>query len=295
MARFWEHDKRRDRYDPSWLRYRDLILDHLVNELGINRIRIEIRSGAENPVDYWTSFRQNKIGYKEAKRHRYEKINDNDDPNVVNMAGFQFSELDNQVENVLLPLKQRIQANGERLFVNLQYVDFGNPELYPYQGDISHARQPEEFGELVFATFDHLKRRYDLIPDTFEVILEPENTKDWRGREIGLGLVAAAKRLRQAGFAPEFIVPSTAAPKAAPAYIDAIMAVPGAGDLVTTFSYHRYGVTGSALQQIKQRARKFGKETAMLEHLTGDAKELHEDLTEVDVSAWQQWGIASTE
>ena len=53
-ARFWEQDKRLDRYDPSWLRYRDLILDHLVNELGINRIRIEIRSGAENPVDYWT-------------------------------------------------------------------------------------------------------------------------------------------------------------------------------------------------------------------------------------------------
>ena len=125
-ARFWEQDKRRDRYDPSWLRYRDLILDRLVNELGINRIRIEIRSGAENPVDYWTLFRQNKIGYKEAKRHRYEKINDNDDPNVVNMAGFQFSELDDQVENILLPLKQRIQDNGERLFVNLCYVDFGS-------------------------------------------------------------------------------------------------------------------------------------------------------------------------
>jgi hypothetical protein len=140
-----------------------------------------------------------------------------------------------------------------------------------------------------------LKRRYDLIPDAFEVILEPDGTKDWRGREIGFGLVAAAKRLKQAGFAPEFIAPSTAAATAAPGYIDAIMAVPGAGDLVTTFSYHRYGVIDSALQQIRQRARKFGKETAMLEHTTGDTQELHEDLTEVDVSAWQQWGIASTE
>jgi hypothetical protein len=294
-ARFWEHDKRRDRYDPSWLRYRDLILDQLVNELGINRIRIEIKSGTENSVDYWSSFRQNKMGYRAAKRHRYEKINDNDDPNITNMAGFQFSELDDQVENVLLPLKRRIENNGERLFVNLCYVDFGNPELYPYMGDVSHALQPEEFGELVFAAFDHLKRRYDLIPDTFEVILEPENTKDWRGREIGLGLVAAAKRLKQAGFAPEFIAPSTKDANAAPAYIDAMMAVPGAGALVTTFSYHRYGVSDRALEQIKERARKFGNETAMLEHTTGDAKELHEDLTKVDVSAWQQWGIASTE
>ena len=135
---------------------------------------------------------------------------------------------------------------------------------------------------MVFAAFDHLKRRYDLIPDAFEVILEPENTDHWRGREIGLGLVAAAKRLRQAGFAPLASSLATAT----------LMAVPGAGDLVTTFSYHRYDETDSALPQIKQRARKFGKETAMLEHLTGDAKELHADLTEADVSAWQQWGIA---
>jgi hypothetical protein len=125
--------------------------------------------------------------------------------------------------------------------------------------------------------------------------LEPDNSDQWRGREIGLGLVAAAKRLGQAGFAPDFITPSTAAATAAPSYIDAIMAVPGAGDLVTTFSYHRYDVSGSALAQIKQRARKFGKETAMLEHLTGDAEELYSDLTEADVSAWQQYGMAYTD
>jgi hypothetical protein len=288
-ARFWEQDKGRDRYDATWLHYRALILDHLVNELGINRIRIEIRSGAENPADYWTSFRQNKIGYKEAKRHRYEKINDNDDPNVMNIAGLQFSELDSQVENVLLPMKRLIERNGERLFVNLCYVDFRGGE----QGNFSHARQPEEFGELVVSAFDHLKRRYDLVPDSFEVILEPDNSLHWNGLEIGLGLVAAAKRLREAGFTPDFILPSTADPNAAPGYIDAIMAVPGAGDLVTTFSYHRYSRADTALPHIRQRARKFGKETAMLEHLTGGAEELHADLTEADACAWQQFGIAS--
>lgn len=47
----------------------------LVNGLGINRVRIEIRSGAANPVDYWTLFREEKIGYRD-----YQKINDNDDP-----------------------------------------------------------------------------------------------------------------------------------------------------------------------------------------------------------------------
>ena len=74
-----------------------------------------------------------------------------------------------------------------------------------------------------------------------------------------------------------------------------MMAVPGAGDLVTTFSYHRYDETDSALPQIRASRAQIWQRDAMPEHLTGDAKELYADLTEADVSAWQQWGIASTE
>ncbi|MGH8509367.1 MAG: hypothetical protein ACREVH_11720 [Gammaproteobacteria bacterium] len=290
-ARLWEQDKRRDRYDSSWLQYRDLIFERLVNELGINRIRIEIRSGAENPVDYWTSFRHNKIGYKEAKRHRYEKINDNDDPNVLNPDGFQFSEMDDQVENIVFPLKRLLEANGEKLFVNLCYVDFRGTDL---KGNIPHALQPEEYAELIHAAFVHLKQRYDMTPDAFEVILEPDNSDYWRGREIGLGMVATAKRLKEAGFSPKFIAPSTAAAIAAPEYLDEMLAVPHAADIVSTFSYHRYDslTAALALPQILERARKFGRETAMLEYLTGGAEELHADLTEANVSAWQQFGIA---
>lgn len=294
FARLWEQDKRQDRYDPSWLQYRDLIFERLVNELGINRIRIEIRSGAENPVDYWTAFRHNKIGYKEAKHHYYEKINDNDNPNVLNPDGFQFSEMDDQVENIVFPLKRLLEANGEKLFVNLCYVDFGSTDL---KGNIQHALQPEEYAELIHAAFVHLKQRYDLTPDAFEIILEPDNSDHWRGREIGLGMVAAAKRLKEAGFSPKFIAPSTAAAIAAPRYIDEMLAVPGTADIVSTFSYHRYDTltAAHALPQILARARKFGRETAMLEHLAGGAEELHADLTEANVSAWQQWGIAFKE
>jgi hypothetical protein len=290
---FWDQGKNLWIEDKQQaFRYRDLILDRLVNELGINRVRITVPSGAENPVDYWTLLQQSKMDFKQFKQHLYEKINDNDDPSVANMAGFQFSGLDNQVEDILLPLKQRIQDNGERLFVALCYVDSSKSRA---NGNLSHARQPEEFAEFVLAVFDHLKRRYGLIPDAFEMHkIEPDNPYDWGSRETGLGLVAAAKRLRQAGFTPEFIAPSTMDASAAPTNIDAIMAVPGAGDLVTAFSYYRFGVVSvSALQQIEERASRFGKETAMLEHLAGDAEELHEDLTEVNVSTWTQYAIAS--
>ena len=204
-ARLWETNKQEDRYDASWLEFRDQIFDRLVNELGINRVRLEIKSGAENPVDYWTKFVKGEIGYKEFRRHYYEKINDNNSPDRINPAGFQFSALDYQVENIVLPLKQRIEANGERLFVNLNYVDFGqNSE----KGTVSHALNPEEYAELIVAAFVHLKDKYSLVPDALEIVLEPDHTDEWRGKQIGEAVVAAVRRLRADGFSPEIIAPS---------------------------------------------------------------------------------------
>src|SRR2546423_14784937 len=52
-TRLWEQNKTEDRYDASWIPYRDQILDRMVNELGINRVRLAIPSGMENPIDYW--------------------------------------------------------------------------------------------------------------------------------------------------------------------------------------------------------------------------------------------------
>jgi hypothetical protein len=288
----WEQNKQEDRYDGSWLDYRDQLLPRLVNELGIDRVRIEIRSGAENPVDYWTAFENGKIGYEEAKSHRYEVINDNDDPNIRNQSGFQFAELDYRVDNVLRPMKRLVEANGEKLFVNLIYVDFS--KYTRWKGNLSHARQPDEYAELILATFEHLRGKYSIVPDALEIVLEPDNSDDWRGREIGAAMVAAAKRLNRAGFFPQIIAPSTARAHAASAYIDAMMQVPGVAGLITTFAYHRYDapVASASLTRIRERAKKFGVETAMLEHLAGDVAELHVDLTELNVVSWQQYGIA---
>ncbi len=312
-ARLWEYNKAEDRYDPSWLALSDQIFDRLVNELGINRVRLQIKSGAENPVDYWAKFESGAIGYKEYKRHYYEKINDDPDPNHVNPAGIQFSGVDYQVEKIVLPLKQRLEAKGEELFVNFNYVDFGQTEL---KGNLSHARQPAEYAELIHAAFVHLKSKYGLVPDALEIILEPDNSDDWRGRQIGEAIRAVSARLKADGFSPQIIAPSTAAAGKAPAYIDEMMAVPGVPSLVSTLSYHRYdrpkprtvtsiaeraralGVSNGLVDRlvpvpgIAERARSRRLSTAMLEHLEGDAAELHEDLTVGQVSAWQQYSIA---
>ena len=44
-ARFWEFDKANDRYDASWLTSRDAIVQKLIDDAGITRVRLEVRSG----------------------------------------------------------------------------------------------------------------------------------------------------------------------------------------------------------------------------------------------------------
>ena len=207
-ARLWELDKRRDRFDDSWLAQRDQVFDLLVTDAGIDRLRLEIRSGAENPVDYWQQFADGRMGYLAFKRQFYAKINDNEDPYRLDPAGLQFSELDWRVENIVLPVKARVEARGRRFRLNLAYVDF---KWTAEQGSLSHAQHPQEYAEIMTETISHLKTKYNLSPDDVEIIIEPDNTVDWRGAEIGNAIVALGPRLAAAGLQqPAVIAPSTA-------------------------------------------------------------------------------------
>jgi hypothetical protein len=146
----------------------------------------------------------------------------------------------------------------------------------------------------VFATLLHLRDRFGLVPDAWEVILEPEHNRHWIGEAIGRAVVATAARLRAAGLTPpEFIAPSTTSMANAPGYFDHLATVPGAAELVRELSYHRYrGVSRANLEAIAERARRYGVRTAMLEHIRADYHELHDDLEIGLASGWQQFVLA---
>jgi hypothetical protein len=289
MLRGWEVDKINDRYDPTWLEQAPGILDRMVNELGINRVRLEFRSGYENPVDYYTPFRAGSISYTEMKTHWYEKINDNADPNDADPSGFQFTEFDFLVDNEVLPLKQLVEANGEKLYINLCYVDFNSTNN---PGTLEHALDPDEYAELTQVFFDHLADKYGLTPDGLEIILEPELTNEWRGKQIGDAIVTTVDRLRAAGYDPDVSAPTTTSQLQALPYFDDILAVPGAVERMTTLSYHRYALGEPA--QIYAAAQQHGLMTAMLEHTEGEVGGFLEELVQGNVSAWQKFGIAVT-
>jgi hypothetical protein len=265
-------------------RFRGAVMDSAAS-LGITRLRLEVRPGAERPDDPFADFRARTYDYAGYRRFFYDAINDNDDPNVIDPAGFHFSELDFTVDQVVTPLRERLAKDGQRLYVNLNFVQFGRTQKF------QHRFVPEEYGEFILAAFLHLRDKYGWVPDAVEVILEPDNgSQTWTPKQTGEALVAAGKRLQQAGFTPEFIAPSTKAMSEGIRYMDEMLDVPGVREYVKMLSYHRYGgVSDDNLEKIGKWSRRHGIGTAMLEKIGSGYEDLHADLKSGGVSAWQQF------
>ncbi len=104
--------------DPAFPNFKDEVYDRLVNDLGINRIRLEVRSGVEHTTDNWSEYQAGNIDYQTWRATRYATVNDNGDANTIDPAGFHFSELDWHIENIVIPLRALAQARGEQLYIN---------------------------------------------------------------------------------------------------------------------------------------------------------------------------------
>ena len=274
--------------EPGFAGWRDRVADLAVNDLGLNRLRLQTRSGAENSRDYWAEFRAGLI--TSFRCERYLTVNDNANPLVIDPAGFKFSMLDSTVVKVVLPMRQRLEARGERLYINLNYVAFinqcGSTSFYFHD-------QPAEYAEFILANFLHLRDVYQIVPDAVEILLEPDNVSVWNGTLIGQAMVATAARLSAAGFHPEFIAPSTTSMANAVTWFDAMIQVPGVASLIDELSYHRYeGVSTANLAALAQRATARGIRTSMLEHIGSDVEDLYDDITIGRASAWQQFTLA---
>lgn len=272
---------------PAWNNYKDILLDQAVNDLGINRIRLEVPSGIENPTDHFALMLSGQTTFPTYLTRRYEIINDNASPTTINATGFKWTALDHSIDNIVMPLRQRLQARGETLWVNANYVDFGSSTF-------EHKNTPAEYAEFVLATYQHMQSRYGFVPDSWEVVLEPDTAgASWSATQTAQAIKAAGDRLAANGFTPNFVAPSTTSAANATSYIDQIAATPGAMPYVSEFSYHRYdGPADSVVQTIASRAVQYGKSTAMLEWIGADHDTLHQDLKLGRNSSWQQYTLA---
>jgi hypothetical protein len=287
----WEATAQAGQGHALFSQFRNALFEQAVNDLGITRLRVEVPSGIENTRDTEDELARGLIDQATYRCLRYATVNDDANPLTINPNGFKFTALDNVIEKIAIPMKQRLEARGERLFLNVTYVAFVTQ--IGSCGTYHHDSSPAEYAEFVLATYLHLRDKYGLVPDTWEVILEPDITPFWRGTQIGQAMVTTAALLAQNGFTARFIAPSTTNMQASLSFFDDMAQVPGALGLLAEYSYHRYsGVSEENLAAIGSRAQQHQVSTSMLEHIASGYEDLHADLKTARVSAWQQFTLA---
>lgn len=255
----------------------DSLLSMAVNDLGINRLRLQFPGNMVEGRDTVTMPEELRLG-----------TNDNDDPHVLNPAGFRWAIPDGQVERFVLPMKRKVEARGEPFILTATYVGFRETSQY-------QQRDTAEYTEFMLAVLNHLKTRFGLVPDLWEIRLEPDHGRNpITARQQGLLLAAAGPAARAAGYDKlRFSVPSTVVPNRTVEYLEGILAVPGTGESIGEIGYHRYsGPSREMLTGIRDAARKLGVPTGMLEYKKGTERELYEDLTLANVSVWSRFSLA---
>lgn len=266
----------------AWNAVREQVLDLAVDDVGLNRVKLPLRSGYEDSTDHFGQYMRGAITFDQWKYTWFRPVNDDADPRHANPRGFQWAFLDHVVETQVLPMQRRLRARGDSLWLNLVYVGGRNTP---------HGESPEEYAELVEQTFLHLRDRFRLVPASLDVINEPNMRNAWTAAQVGRALVAAKARLAAAGFSPQFIGPSTTTMQAAHRFLDSILLVPGAREGLTDVSYHRYGGNAAVLKGLAARADSLGYRTVMSEKMGADQATLFEDLTVGNVSSWQQFAM----
>src|SRR3989338_3105382 len=289
--------------DP--VKYKDQLFDLVVNDIGINQIQLGLFASAENSVDYWSQYYNSpkaQSDYDTWRANRHTTVNDDNNPNNINWSGFQFSRLDYEMDNIIVPLRQLLIAKGEQLHFNLRYVAYTQQSTGVPIGQKYDHDDPQEYAEFMLAVFLHLKNKYGFTPDALTIINEPDNsaTREWyqagaRGTLIGQAIVATGNKLNQNGFSPRILAPETIsiANASSADYFDKMINIPGVTQYLSEITYNRYVNSGNPdadLQALVNKAAQYGLDTGMHEYwASGNSyKTLHKDIKMGKNSSWQQ-------
>lgn len=269
---------------PGFIKNKEAVIDSVASVVGITHLMSTFFNDIENTVDYHQQWVDGKISKFEWRSSI--PINDNNDPFDLNMDGFQFSYLDLDMDSVIMPMKKKVEALGKRFFFHfLCMAECG-------AGGLCYEHNPEEYAEMVLAIFLHMKSKYGVVPDYWEMINEPGSyNKDWSPKDIADAMMATGKRLEANGFTPGFIAPSVLSLSAIPNFYNGMKNTPGIFKYWKYLSYHLYnGVSNSTRLAVADICRESGLKSCQLEY-PGTFHELHNDLILANNSMWATYAL----
>ncbi len=239
------------------------IVDGLVNDLGITRLRFEVGP-------------------------QVEMTNDNADPSDLNLSAYRFKWQDIMWYETVLPAKQLIEANGDSLVVYVSY-DLRS------SATPSWLLQPAEYAEMAVAVLTHMRDTYGFVPQYWTTLNEPGNGRPGSPSVVAELIAATGARLQAEGFRTRMSGPEVVTPNQLTEYLNAIDGHATARDYLGQVTYHLYWDPTNVARRNEARdwAAQRGITTAQTEWMEGWGAGLasvsHLDLTEANVSAWEQY------
>lgn len=244
-------------FPTQWAVYKDNLYDQVINDLGINRLRIEV--------------------YRKASPAGPQTGN-----------GFDLTVLDDRMTKMVLPLRALSATRGETIWLNFCVVGKGY-SLDP----TGYANAVLELYRHMQSTYGFLPDSWEvaLEPDNFQwgLLTNVENAM------IAAGDILQANGYTLPPFVtPSNSTVNGAIFFFDSMWDDPNLAKRAkVRQYLKEISYHRYqGATTANITAIGDRARNNNLQAAHLEHIGADYHELHEDLTLGHNSSWSQYTIA---
>lgn len=245
---------------------RSLVLELAVDELGLNRLRLE-------PGSAWEA--------------------ENDDADALHLDGtaLDTSRVDVLAREVIAPFRSRVEARGDRfeLYVSPSFFDRGGSGRAPtwlYES-------PGEYAEYAASLLLRLRDEHGLEADHYCVCNEPGNGNVFEPEVLGRLIPAVGRRIEELGLRTRIVFPEAINPKSARRYVRALRDRPDVWRHVGLVTWHLYGdKRAEDRASLRDFARELGVPTGQTEFMKGRLEDIFDDLDQGDASYWEYLGLA---
>ncbi len=274
---------------PQYYYANSSVDDHAFTQMGLSMLRLEVQFD-------------------------FEPVNDNSDPAVVNLAGF-----DASTQSGLMGVAQAAQARGVTRFLACPWSPpaWMKTNNNVIGGSFSTGMEAE-IGEYFSTYVDRMQSVYSVPVNYLSIQNEPDLTTgywscQYSPAELGAVVKAVGDRFALDGRSTQLVVADTSTLSAAPSYLAGLMSNPGAAPYVKIFSTHPYDqpwtnpdATIANWNALRTLAQSYSVKLWQTEYsnfndysaTAGDwdsamlmAEHMHFALTEGDVSAWLYWNL----
>lgn len=257
---------------PPWAtqRLRNEIVKEAVDDLGLTRLRLEPPSG------------------NRSNTRRWEWLNDNGDPYNIDWSDFNTTALDGRLQEIVIPFKRRVEANGNpfEVYLSPSYFDGGSSGRVPAWLFYS----PGEYAEHAIALITYLKDNYDITADYYCILNEAGNNNPFSAAVVGRMIGTLGPWLGALGLPTKIQFPECVNGNASWNYIQTLQNDSLIWPYIGLVTYHLYGANDPYRTYIRDFAVTRGLPTGQTEYMWLTMEHMYDDLTLGGVSYWELYG-----